>query len=226
MTISVPETLKDITLKQYQNFTRTNEGSNDEQFVIHRLVSIFCDMKMSDTMKLQLHEAEEIAEDIIEVLNQDGKLQTTFEHNGKTWGMIQDLTNISLGEYVDLEEGLKDVQTFHRAMAVLYRPVTRQYKGLYDIEEYEGASKYQEEAKSFPMDVVQAAVVFFYSLSNELLKLTPHSFQTMEKKSSKQTTPQKDSSQKSTAGLPVFTSLAQETLINLNKLLNKNLSLL
>ena len=85
MTINIPESLKDINLKQFQSFNKTNEGSDDEQFVIHRLISIFCGITMKEALNIKLTQAEEIAEDIIEVLNMDGKLQTTFEHNGKTW---------------------------------------------------------------------------------------------------------------------------------------------
>ncbi len=223
MTINIPESLKEIKLKQYQNFSKTNEGSDDEQFIVHRLISIFCGVTMKEALNIKLTEAEAIAEDIVEVLNLDGKLQTTFTHNGKTWGMIPNLNDISLGEYVDLEEGLKSVQTFNRAMAVLYRPVTKKFANIYDIEPYEGASKYQEEAKDFPMDVVQAAVVFFWTLSNESLEHSPLYFQNQSKGTSQKKTSQlQDSLLKNGAGLEQYTNLASLMLTDLKKLRNKN----
>ena len=223
MTINIPESLKEITLKQYQDFTKTNEGSDDEQFVIHRLISIFCGITMKEALNIKLTDAESIAEDIVDVLNLNGKLQTTFTHNGKTWGMIPNLNDISLGEYVDLEEGLKSVQTFNRAMAVLYRPVTRKFSNMYDIEPYEGASKYQEEAKTFPMDVVQSAVVFFWNLSNELVEHSPLYFQNLSKGTNqKKTTQLQDNSLKSGAGLEQYSSLVNLMLTDLKRQRNRN----
>jgi hypothetical protein len=223
MTINIPESLKEITLKQYQDFTKTNEGSDDEQFVIHRLISIFCGITMKEALNIKLTDAESIAEDIVDVLNLNGKLQTTFTHNGKTWGMIPNLNDISLGEYVDLEEGLKSVQTFNRAMAVLYRPVTRKFSNMYDIEPYEGASKYQEEAKTFPMDVVQSAVVFFWNLSNELVEHSPLFFQNLSKGTNqKRTTQLQDNSLKNGAGLEQYSSLVNLMLTDLKKQRNRS----
>lgn len=223
MTINIPESLKEITLKQYQDFTKTNEGSDDEQFVIHRLISIFCGITMKEALNVKLTDAESIAEDIVDVLNLNGKLQTTFTHNGRTWGMIPNLNDISLGEYVDLEEGLKSVQTFNRAMAVLYRPVTRKFSNMYDIEPYEGASKHQEETKSFPMDVVQSAVVFFWNLSNELVEHSPLFFQNLSKDTSqKKTTQHQGNSLKNGAGLAQYSSLVNLMLTDLKKRRNKS----
>lgn len=223
MTINIPESLKEITLKQYQDFTKTNEGSDDEQFVIHRLISIFCGITMKEALNIKLTDAESIAEDIVDVLNLNGKLQTTFTHNGKTWGMIPNLNDISLGEYVDLEEGLKSVQTFNRAMAVLYRPVTRKFSNMYDIEPYEGASKYQEEAKTFPMDVVQSAVVFFWNLSNELVEHSPLFFQNLSKGTNqKKTTQLQDNSLKSGVGLEQYSSLVNLMLTDLKRQQNRS----
>ena len=223
MTINIPESLKEITLKQYQDFTKTNEGSDDEQFVIHRLISIFCGITMKEALNIKLTDAESIAEDIVDVLNLNGKLQTTFTHNGKTWGMIPNLNDISLGEYVDLEEGLKSVQTFNRAMAVLYRPVTRKFSNMYDIEPYEGASKYQEETKTFPMDVVQSAVVFFWNLSNELVEHSPLYFQNLSKGTNQRKTTQlQDNSLKSGAGLEQYSSLVNLMLTDLKRQRNRN----
>ena len=215
MTINIPESLKDINLKQFQSFNKTNEGSDDEQFVIHRLISIFCGITMKEALNIKLTQAEEIAQDIIEVLNMDGKLQTTFEHNGKTWGMIPNLNDISLGEYVDLEEGLKDVQTFHKAMAVLYRPVTRQFSNIYDIEPYEGASKYQEDVKTFPMDVIQSAVVFFWTLSRELVELFPlYSQNLLRDTSQKKTSAPLGNLLESGDGLQLYINLVSQTLLD------------
>ena len=59
----------------------------------------------------------------------------------------------------------------HKAMAVLYRPVTTRIKDKYQIEAYDG-SKYQEQMMYMPLDVALSSMVFFYHLNKELLSLT------------------------------------------------------
>jgi hypothetical protein len=61
----------------------------------------------------------------------------------------------------------------HKALAVLYRPITSTNKfGQYEIEEYEGTANYSEVMKYAPLDVALGAVVFFYHLGTELLNAT------------------------------------------------------
>ena len=44
----------------------------------------------------------------------------------------------------------------------------------YDIEEYKGSAKYSELMKQMPLDVALGAIVFFYNLTNALLKAIPN----------------------------------------------------
>jgi hypothetical protein len=62
----------------------------------------------------------------------------------------------------------------HKAMAVLYRPITHRDKNRYLIEDYEG-DKYAEVMKKAPLDAVFGSIVFFYNLNNELLEITLNS---------------------------------------------------
>ena len=56
-------------------------------------------------------------------------------------------------------------------MAVLYRPITLQKGDRYQIEEYT-AKEDTEKFKDMPLDVVMGSLVFFWSLSSELLQTT------------------------------------------------------
>jgi len=75
---------------------------------------------------------------------------------------------MTLGEYIDLDTYFSDWDNMHKAMSVLYRPVTKEKGDLYSIEEYDG-TKYSDVLKSMPLDVVLGSIVFFYNLSSELL---------------------------------------------------------
>lgn len=216
MTINIPETIDEIKLKEFQKFDLANKDNADGEFLINKMISIFCDISMKEALGLKLGQAEEIANDITEVLSQEGKFRQTFKFKDKEWGMIPNLTDITLGEYIDLEENLKDTQTLHKAMAVLFRPITKRYKNLYDIEKYEGASKYSESMKDLPVGIATASVVFFYDLSNELLKATPAYLEKLAKESSK-TTVQKDSSQENGDGSLQYIHWLKEMLPDLIK---------
>ena len=52
-------------------------------------------------------------------------------------GFIPKLDDISLGEYIDIENNLSDWQKIHKAMAVLYRPVNFKLGNKYGITSYE-----------------------------------------------------------------------------------------
>ena len=59
-------------------------------------------------------------------------------------------------------------------MAVLYRPIKQKLGARYLIEDYEGSHKYSETMKQMPLGVVMGAMVFFYNLTNALLKAIPN----------------------------------------------------
>ena len=48
------------------------------------------------------------------------------------FGFIPKLDNISLGEFVDLDSYMSDWDNMHKAMAVLYRPVTFRKKYVFN----------------------------------------------------------------------------------------------
>lgn len=219
MKVTIPENINEITLSQYQRFDKANKG-DDQEFILHRLLSIFCGITMKEAMNIKLEDAEEIARDVADVLETEGSFKKTFKHNDKEWGFIPNLNDITLGEFVDLDENLKDTQTLHKAMAVLYRPIKKRFKGLYSIERYEGSSKYSEELKTMPLGVATAAVVFFYRLGNELALHSSHYFQNVKEMT--KTTLQKPSSEQNTAGLAAYISLVEEMLQNLRVSLTKS----
>jgi hypothetical protein len=73
---------------------------------------------------------------------------------------------MSFGEYIDLDSYLSDMQSLHKTIGVLYRPITIEKGDLYEIEPYNGTDGYSD----FPLDVALGATLFFYRLSNRLLK--------------------------------------------------------
>ena len=175
-TLEVPQELSAIPLKQYQKYLKVmegNEDAEDKEFMNLKVLEIFCGVTMKEAYKLPLAEFSFIISHIISIFKEDTPLQRDFtmtdpQGNSVKFGFIPKLDDITLGEFVDLDNYIGDWQQIHKAMAVLYRPITFQKGDLYLIEDYEGSDKYAEVMEDAPVNVALGAVVFFYRLGNVL----------------------------------------------------------
>tara|TARA_R110002050_G_scaffold39652_1_gene97243 strand:- start:418 stop:1083 length:666 start_codon:yes stop_codon:yes gene_type:complete len=169
MKIEVPTNINDITLEQFQKFSKINNEDQDEEFLLHKTIEIFCGVDIALVSKFPLKDVKDIVEDVLAVLDQKAPFTDRFELGGIEYGFIPDLTAMSLGEYIDLEDGLKSTDEFHKAASVMYRPVKKSFKELYSIDGYDASIDRQSLMKGAPVGIISAAVVFFYSIVNELL---------------------------------------------------------
>lgn len=175
-TLEVPKELSAITLQQYQKYLKVmegNEDAEDTEFINLKVLEIFCGVTMKEAYKLPLAEFSFIINHIVEIFKENTPLQRDFtltdpKGDSVTFGFIPKLDDISLGEFIDLDNYIGDWQEIHKAMAVLYRPITFRKGDLYLIEDYEGSDKYAEVMKDAPVNVALGAIVFFYRLGNVL----------------------------------------------------------
>jgi hypothetical protein len=172
--ITIPTSLSEITLEQYQKFLSIAKDNPDGEFIQHKMVEIFCGIDLKDAAKISYKDVNEITTNLSNLFNQKYDLKRTFKLGDTEFGFITNLDEITLGEYTDLDKYISDWDMMHNAMAVLYRPITKKLKDKYQIEEYNGSYTYCDAMKYAPVDVVLGAVVFFYNLGNELLKSTIH----------------------------------------------------
>jgi hypothetical protein len=170
--IDVPSKLSDITLNQYQAFMRVQDANDSDEFLAQKMVSIFCKIPMSQVMYINAVSVNDITTGLTKMFEGQKKLITKFKLGDKMFGFIPNLEDMSYGEYCDLEKYITSWDDMHKAMAVLYRPITSDGKTGYLIEDYEGSATYSDVMKYAPLDVVLGAVVFFYNLGNELLTAT------------------------------------------------------
>lgn len=169
--INIPENLSEITLGQYQKYMKLINDNVASEFVNQKTIEIFCNLPLNEVVNINYKSVNEILEHINEMFTKTYSLKTSFELAGVEFGFIPNLEDITFGEYVDLDNYLKDVSTWHKAMAVLYRPIKKKVKNMYIIEDYAGSEKYGEVMKFAPLDVTFGAMVFFYHLSSELLNV-------------------------------------------------------
>mgnify|MGYP006906260834 FL=1 len=170
--ITLPTDLSEIPLTRYQTFIDMQGKSNDEEFIAQKMIQIFCDIELKQVMNIQLKDLNELIVHFTEVFKQKPKLRRHFKLGEFTFGFIPNLEHISFGEYVDIEHNLQDWKTYHKAMAVMFRPIKEQYKDKYSIIDYEPNEDMQELMKFAPLDIAIAASVFFYDIAKELLNAT------------------------------------------------------
>jgi hypothetical protein len=212
--IIVPEGLHEITLDQYQRFVSLQ--SDDEMFVAQKAIEIFCNVPLIVVNNMPYKEVARISKRLFSYFDEKHKLQMRLKLQGKDFGFIPNLEDMTFGEYVDLDTTVTDWATMHNAMAVLYRPIVSEAKDLYRIEQYESSHRYSDTMKKIPMSTVFGALVFFWSLGAEL---SIAMIQSLEETEQSKTTAQEQTSLESGDGTLASMRSLKETLQSLKALL-------
>ena len=166
----VPNSLNEITIDKYLKAIDIINNDDIELSVMLRVLNLFTGKSIEQLIEYPLAELDRNYQKIVSVLNEKPKFQKTFFLDGKEYGFIPNLEQMKSGEYIDLTNNLgKDILA---SMAVMYRPITRKFKDVYDIEKYKGTD-YKEIFKNAPISVYLGSQVFFWNLTNDLLKLIP-----------------------------------------------------
>ena len=168
--INVPSSLNEITLGQYQKFLKIAENNPDGNFLDAKMIEIFCGIPLSDSYKLKMSSVTAILDILNEMLAITPQHVERFKMNGIEYGFIPDLDEMSLGEYIDLDNNASKWEQMHVAMNVLYRPIKTSKVGKYNIEEYD--VKFPEVMKDMPLDAAIGSLFFFYNLGMELANHT------------------------------------------------------
>jgi hypothetical protein len=221
--IDVPSSINEIPLVNYQKFLKLQQSSNDEEFIAQKMIEIFCGIQLKEVVKMKLTSVNELIIHFKNIFAEKPKFKPTFKIGEIEYGFITDLENISFGEYVDLDNYLAKWDDFHKAMAVMYRPIKIRNKDKYEIIEYTGAGEYAELMKYAPMDVAISASVFFWTLGSELLSATLNYLERELKTMSaneQATLAHELNSEKSGGGIAQSMDSLKATLQNMTRLLN------
>ena len=212
--LTIPTTLNDIKLAQYQKFLSIAKDNEESEFLQQKMVQLFCGIDLKDVAQIRYKDVAEITANINNLFTKENQLIQRFKMGGVEFGFIPNLDEMSTGEYMDLDTYITDWDTMHNAMAVLYRPITNKLGNKYQIEEYKGSITYAEVMRHAPLDVVLGAMVFFYNLGNDLLKST---INYLEKNQEVQDILTKHNLENVGDGIQVSMLLLKETLEDLMK---------
>lgn len=208
--INVPEDLSEITLDQYMRFLKLDFDANPQNsFVMQKMIEIFCNADLRDVADIRFSDVTTVVNQLQSIFNQESKMIPQISLNGVKYGFIPNLDDMSLGEYIDLDNYFHEWETMDKAMCVLYRPIKYSKNGKYLVEDYEGTNNHME-MRQLPLNVVMGAKVFFYHLGIELLNHIPNFLE-----AEGMTDQQRQILMQNGAGIQAFTDLVKAMLPNL-----------
>ena len=219
ITLSVPTSLDDIQLWQYQEYLEVVDN-DDVQYVNKKLIELFCGVSMDEVDSIPIVEVENVLGVLKIAFEEEIDLIKNFTLRDVEFGFIPKLDSISLGEYIDLENTITDWQTMHKAMAVLYRPVNFKKGDKYTIAPYSPNEEIEEIMRDMPLSVAKSAMVFFYRLGNQLSKATLRYTEAVLMK--EENLELRTHLEKNGVGINQFMDSLKETYLNLTKLQNLN----
>ena len=178
--ITIPTTQNEITLKQYQDIQIFMDSETDDMKIGVKMITTLCDITEEEVRGISKADFDSIIETLLQTLNKKSVWQQRFKIGNVTYGFIPNIDDMTLGEYIDLDNVINEPHALHKVMTILYRPITHESFGRYDIAKYTGKED-TEIMLQAPLDAVNGAFVFFYHLGNALLKAMPHYLQKVQK---------------------------------------------
>jgi hypothetical protein len=206
--VSVPSSLREVKLKNYQELLIKENPDNDD------MLKCILNINTKELGKIKDKDVDNLLVIINKLFDKKHEFIPTFKMKGVLYGFIPKLDDITYGENKDVTSYINDWGNMHKAMAVLFRPVKQKLNSKYLIEDYEGSHKYSEMMKNMPLDVVLGAMVFFWNLTNALLNSIPNYLE----KEMKQAQMQGVDLAESGVAIQSYMHLLKETLQNLKRL--------
>jgi len=220
--LKVPESLNEISLKQYQKYIDIVNNNTDEIFIAQKMIEIFCHVSLANVVKMKATSINELLAHFKSIFEVERKFTNRFTLEGIDYGFIPNMEEITFEEYVDIEANISDINKLQKALCVMYRPIKETKKDLYTIHDKDYGSKFDEVLRFCPLDVALSAQVFFYDLGMELLQAIPVYLK--QKTKSLTISQWKDNSTENGDGITQSLTYLTETLPSLTRLHGKDYS--
>tara|TARA_B100001758_G_C18374028_1_gene593160 strand:+ start:576 stop:1217 length:642 start_codon:yes stop_codon:yes gene_type:complete len=166
---------EDVTLEKWLKLIEFTKGTKAKE--AEETIAALSNIPKQLIKELSLQDVAIIMSRIAELQQeQNSSLKRIIEIDGVEYGFHPDLSEITLGEFADIETFIKnDIEkNLPELMAVLYRPIKLKKNDIYIIEAYDGnISIRAEEMKKMSMEQVHSALVFFYHLGKILSMTLP-----------------------------------------------------
>jgi hypothetical protein len=174
-TYNLIDSWSDVTLEKWMQVIDVETGSKTKQ--AEETIAALSDMPKKLVKELALRDVAIIMGKVADLQSkQDTVLKKVFEIDGVQYAMHPDLSEMTLGEYADIETFIKQglEKNLPELMSVLFRKVTERNGEAYTIEAYDGNIAIRaEEMKKMSAEQVQSALVFFWHFAKELSEILP-----------------------------------------------------
>ena len=184
--LTIPDNWSDITIGTYQEYVKIQEGKGSEKNKIVKSLALLCGTTPFVVKKIaykDLLEIMDIIKKMIDTEPDDEKFRKVFKFKDEEYGFCPNLSNITTGEYIDLENYCKEpIENLHTIMSILYRKVNFSRGDRYSIEDYNPDEFKEELFKDCPMDIALSSLGFFLTLGERLAKISHSYLQQQEMK--------------------------------------------
>ena len=181
----IPDNWSDITIGTYQKYLKIQEGKGSEKNKVIKSIALLCNTTPFVVKKMAYKDLLEIMVIVKKMIDTEPKkedFRKIFTFNKEEYGFCPNLSNITTGEYIDLESYCKEpIVNLHIIMSILYRKITFKRNERYAIEEYNPDEFKEELFKDCPMDIALNCLGFFLTLGEQLAK-TSHSYLVAQEK--------------------------------------------
>ena len=187
--LTIPDKWADITIETYQKYVKIQEGKGSEKNKVVKSLALLCNTSPFIVKKMaykDLLEIMGIIKNLIDTEPDKEEFRKRFTFNDQEYGFCPNLSNITTGEYIDLESYCKEpIENLHIIMSILYRPISFKRGGRYAIESYNPDEFKEELFKNCPMDIALNGLGFFLTLGEKLAKISHSYLQAQETKQQK-----------------------------------------
>ena len=170
VTYNTIDSWDDVTLETWVKLLTADTESKTKE--AEEMIVALSDIPVKLVKELSLRDVAVIFGKLAEIQGgQSVELKRVMEIDGIDYGFHPDLSEITLGEYADIESFIKEglEKNMPEIMAILFRPVLEKKDNAYTIEAYDGDIIMRTEAmKKMSASQVQAALFFFSNLGREL----------------------------------------------------------
>jgi hypothetical protein len=174
-TFNLINSWKDVTLEKWIKLIELDDKNKSEEAL--ETITALSDIPKKLVKELGIQDIALMMTKISELQSKaDSSLKNIIEVNGKEYGFHPEISEITLGEWSDIETMIQDGidKNMPQIMAVLYRPIIEKKNEVYIIEAYDGKIDIRaEEFKKMSAGQVEGALRFFFALGKESLKILP-----------------------------------------------------
>ena len=189
ITLKIPDKWQDITIATYQKYVKIQEAKGSEKNKVLKSLALLCDTTTAVVKKMaykDLLDIMEIIKIMVDTEPDKQEFRKRFVFNKEEYGFVPNLSNITTGEYIDLETYCKEpIENLHIIMSILYRKITFKRNERYAIENYNPDEFKEELFKDCPMDIALNSLGFFLTLGSVLAKTSLHYLKAQETKQQK-----------------------------------------